>query len=412
MTLLLPASLVIVGGSPCWAQAEPANDEEIDALTGNWGGGRNYLLSRGVDLGLAYTGDVWGNVAGGLEQGIVYLDNWDLTLALDAEALMGWKGGSFFFYFLGNQFGSPSDLVGDHQAASNIDAPDTFKLYEAWLEQRFGSVFSIRAGLYDLNSEFDANEVGGLFINSSQGIGPDFSQAGENGPSIFPNASLGLRLRLDPTPWLYAQAAVLDGVPGDPDRPKALAIRFDPNDGALIAVEVGVAPASAKAQAHFALGGWHYTARFDHLTEIDATGNPLRLRANRGAYLIVEAWGLGEVDDPDQGLGVLLRLGLANAQVNPFLGYTGGAIRYTGLIPGRDADQIGLGVAAVHNGKFMQETMQADDPRTEIAIEFSAAIELTPWWILHPDVQFIIHPGTAADVQNALLLGLRTEVVF
>ena len=70
------------------------------------------------------------------------------------------------------------------------------KLYEAWFEQTlFDDRLSFKAGLYDLNTEFDVVETAGLFINSSHGIGPDFSQSGVNGPSIFPTTSLGIRVK-------------------------------------------------------------------------------------------------------------------------------------------------------------------------------------------------------------------------
>ena len=45
--------------------------------------------------------------------------------------------GRVFFYGLGNHGGRPSENVGDLQIVSNIEAPDTWKLYEAWFEQEF-----------------------------------------------------------------------------------------------------------------------------------------------------------------------------------------------------------------------------------------------------------------------------------
>ena len=39
--------------------------------------------------------------------------------------------------------------------------------------------------MYDLNSEFYRVESGGLFLNSSFGIGPEFARSGAGGPSPF-----------------------------------------------------------------------------------------------------------------------------------------------------------------------------------------------------------------------------------
>lgn len=79
----------------------------------------------------------------------------------------------------------------------SIDADNTWKIYEAWFQQKlFGDNLSILTGLFDLNSEFDLIETAGLFLNSSQGIGSNFSQTGLNCPSIFPNTSLWLRTKI------------------------------------------------------------------------------------------------------------------------------------------------------------------------------------------------------------------------
>lgn len=97
----------------------------------------------------------------------------------------------------------------------------------------------MRFGLYDLNSEFDAIDTAGLFVNSSFGIGPDYSQSGQNGPSIFPTTSVALRLAYQVTEHYYLQAAVLDGVPGDPNNNKGTHIQFNRGDGLLYAAEFG-----------------------------------------------------------------------------------------------------------------------------------------------------------------------------
>ena len=43
------------------------------------------------------------------------------------------------------------------------------RVYEVWLARRFKHG-GIKFGLIDLNSEFDVQEAGGLFLNSSAGI--------------------------------------------------------------------------------------------------------------------------------------------------------------------------------------------------------------------------------------------------
>ena len=54
-----------------------------------------------------------------------------------------------------------------------------------------------------------------LFLNSSFGIGPEFSQSGLEGPSIFPNTSVGARFAIKPIEEIVLRTAALDGVPVD-----------------------------------------------------------------------------------------------------------------------------------------------------------------------------------------------------
>jgi len=388
-----------------------------ETLTGGWGGMRERLSEKGVDFEFIYTGDVMSNISGGIQRQTDYLDNVDLTLSLDMEKLVHWKGASFFFYGIGNQGGSPSLNSGDAQGPSNIESPDAWKLHEAWFQQKlFQDNLSILLGLYDLNSEFDSIETASLFLNASQGMGIDFAQSGQNGPSAFPSTSLAARLRLEPKPWFYIQTAVLDGVPGDPNDPYSTQIQFDEGDGLLIATELGFLPGEleeGKPYGKLALGAWFYTGKFDHVLDVDSLGNPVRKKGSFGLYTLGEYNVFREKNDENQGLSVYARFGYANPSLNPINYYMGFGAVYTGLIPGRNGDQFGIAVANAINGKkFQQSQRRAGSPvkKTETNVEISYRAQLTPWLAMQPDVQFIINPGMDPAKTHAIQAGLRFEV--
>src|SRR5262245_1206686 len=150
--------------------------------------------SESVVLEATYTGEILRQVSGGLATGERYLDNLDLTLAANGAAL-GLEGLQFFGYVLyNNGHVFCEELNGSAQCISNIEATRALRLYELWTEWQLGAAGqSVRFGLYDLNSEFDSIDTASLFITPSQGIGPDLSQTGEHGPSIFPETSFGVR---------------------------------------------------------------------------------------------------------------------------------------------------------------------------------------------------------------------------
>lgn len=390
-----------------------------ETVTGDWGGLRSRLSDKGVDFEFVYTGDVMSNISGGIQRQTDYLDAIDLVLSIDAEKLLNWKGASFNFYGAGFQGGSPSANSGDAQGPSNIEADDAWKLLEAWYQQKlFNEKFSILLGLYDVNSEFDGMETASLFLNSSQGMGVDFSQSGLNGPSAWPNTALAVRARLELQKWFYLQVAVVDGVAGDPAHPHSTRIRWDSSEGFLITSEIGFLPGEMKDDApygKFALGSWIYTSEFDDVADVDGLGSPVRRSGNFGIYALGEYTVFREKDDPDQGLAVYGRFGYANPSINPISYYIGAGAVYTGLIPKRNQDKLGVAVATAINGsKFVNGQQAAGTPvkRSETNIEVSYKAQLTPWLAVQPDVQYIMNPGMDPSRGHALQVGARFEVLF
>jgi porin len=381
-----------------------------------------------VETGLTYTGEVVAVPAGGLDPGLRYLDNVDVTATVRSDSLIGWSGLTAHLYGLGNQGGTPSTLVGDAQVTSNIEAPLAWRLYEAWLQQTWGTRASVLVGLYDLNAEFDVNRTGSLFLNSAHGIGTAFGLSGRNGPSIFPVTSLAARLRVRVARRGYVQAAVMDGVPGDPSDPGGTVVRFGDDDGVLVASEAGVYLGSAapsrtalvdrtvdvSTPVKLAIGGWAYTTPLRPWPEVNRPGVvPVATRGSAGAYLLAEGRLRREPDTDEQGLSGFVRLGWANDRYNRFSRYVGAGLVYTGPFPGRNADRVGLAVASAFNGDAYQAVQRRGGrPVTaaETNVEATYAAPVTPWLTLIGDVQYVINPNTDPSIPDALLGGIRVVV--
>ncbi|HKA32611.1 MAG TPA: carbohydrate porin, partial [Candidatus Binatia bacterium] len=350
------------------------------------------LDTHGIQLGVRYDGEAFANATGGLRRGGGYLGNLNLQVTADAERLVGWPGATVFIYGLGIHGGRPSKkFVGDAQGVSNIEAPAKWKLEEGWVQQNlFDNRFSALAGRYDLNSEFYRLQSAGLFLNSSFGIGAEFSQSGVEGPSIFPNTSVGARFAVKPTEQMVVRTAVLDGVPVE--RPSGAQAVFANHDGALIVTEAAylyrpVGPEQPRTRGFLigrnccgayrgkvAAGAWYYTASFDDLKELRPNGKPVRHRGSGGAYLIGDWIVYQDAKEPDRQATLFGQFGMADPQVNRFAYYTGGGATITALIPGRNQDQLGIGVAAAHNGaEFMsaQRKQGLGVERSEVALELT-----------------------------------------
>lgn len=391
---------LIVGAlcAPRLGHAEDAPDYAATTLSGDWGGARSTLASRGVAAELSYTVDVMGNPAGGgVKRGVTLLDNINVIVTLDGEKLLGARGTTAKLFLHRNDWGAPNqDLVGSAQGLDNIEIGDEdHLLYEAWIQQRFGDRLSVRAGLYDLNSEFYATATSGVFIHPSYGIGVDLSQTGNKGPSIFPLTAVAARAKLQVTETLYVQAAVLDAMPGE--------LRFD--EGLLLVAEAGATPTD---RSKLALGGWSYTHEF--ATMMDAGSG-----VSRGGYALAEHRVFTEHGSEDQGASVFARAGIATGDVNQFdYAWTAGVV-YTGLVPGRDAGNLGLAVARAHNGApyraaAMMTGQELAPAETQLELTYQDAV--TPWLSAQVDGQLVVKPGTDPGVASAVVVGTRISGRF
>jgi porin len=287
--------------------------------------------------------------------------------------------------------GLSEELVGDLQTVSNIDAPHGTRLLEAWLAVPIGDQTSVLFGRYDLNGEFDSIEAGGLFLGSSHGIGPDISQTGAVGPSIFPNTAFGIRVQHASERGGELRIAAIDVDASE---------EYDDGDapfsgGPMFVLEYQWPLPSATVKT----GVWRYTRTCDSMS-------PGERGAQYGGYASVER-GFG----PD--LVAYGRVGAANASVSRIGLYTGGGIVHTGgVLPDRD-DSIGFAIAYARNGHGYVDAMhEAGEAVTagEQAYELTWRVAVGEHVVLQPDVQYVVDPDSNPRLDDALVLNLRVEI--
>lgn len=349
-----------------------------------------------------YTGELWQVASGGLSTGTRYLQNLDVSLTADLNPY-GIPGGTLFVYGLSNNKSVLSaDLIGDAQVISNIDNGRVYRVMEAWFQQELpglGRGARYKLGLINLNNEFDVIETAGLFIGSSHGIGPDFSQTGENGPSIFPSSAPAILADISLAEGVRLSAGIFDAVPNDPDRPARHKLSL--NEGALLVAEANY---TAPGGMRLGLGAFTYTAAFEPLLALPGE----RVKGNSGLYGVIEA-------PLSERLSGWLRLGLANARINPVNYYTGGGLVLSAPFAGRKDDLLGLAVAIAWSGGDFKRLTRAGGGRpanAETEIELTYRFALSDTLALQPDLQYVINPGGTGALKNALVLGIRLEVGF
>jgi porin len=365
----------------------------------------------GIEVTAGYTADLRRNTRGGIEQGN--------ALSGLLEAAAAWRSASL----LPGAFVTTSasliqvagdsvsgDLVGDLQGLNNIEADAGWYLYDLWSEVSFGSgsAASVRAGLLDLNAEFDTSDTAGFFVGPPFGIGTDLAQTGENGPAVFPVTALGLRLGGELGESLQWRIAAYEGTPGRTDRQRFATAELSQGEGALLIGELAFAPARLHK---LAFGAWTYTASFGRV-DAAATGNDARGKGNRGAYAMIDA-PLGSLGEAR--VDGMLRAGIANARYNAVGTYVGGAVVVSNLLSGRPDDGFGIAIAHARTGGQFRTQLAADGGRPakgETALELTWRAPLAQWLAVVPGLQWVASPGADRAARNAFVAGVRFEMAW
>ncbi len=424
---------------PFEVRSNAAPEAVAATLLGDWGGIRRKASDQGFDFTVQYIAEGAGNVAGGVAQGAVYNGLLNLAADVDFAKLAGWSGATFHAAMLYPHGRSLTEhYVNDLFTLSNLDASDDVHLFELWLEQNlFAGKCSARVGQMAVDQEFAFTEQGALFANAAFGW---FPIAGNNVTApVYPQGAPGVRLKWLPTEQSFLQFAITDGdvnptdAAGHETNPHGVEFRFD--EGAFLIGEAGyqwcLGDETKPGMVKF--GGWYHTAdtasmRWDDtglsLADPLSSGNPAMLSGNWGVYLAAEQvlWKEDSAEQESaQGLGVFGRAGYAPADRNTLGLYLEGGVTRTGLLPGRDDDVCGLGLAYGQLSRAVQD-LGADAnffnatndpvPDYELVIEAEYQIQVRPGLAVQPGLQYIIHPGGSTAIDDALVLSLRTIIEF
>lgn len=355
----------------------------------------------------SYRGDVIGVVRGGTKRGTRYLDNLDVVADLDLDRAVALRGTTVHAHMLSNLGGTPNDLAGSIQGIDNIEVSrHRAKLFQLWVEHDLGRDTSVLAGLYDLNSEFYANDAAGLLVAPAFGIGSELSATGPNGPSIFPSTALTVRLRIKRDRW-FAQAALLNanaGSPGDPD-----GVSLSDRHGLLAIGEIGFDDGTHK----LSFGAWRYTRRQPAILPADMAGTRPNA-VSQGAYVIAQATLAGSPDAPRQLHG-FFRAGLSDAHTTPFSGGWQAGLLLERLFASRPDSALSVGVNTAFLSPRYRRALPVGEsrpPRSETGFEITYSDRILPHVSIQPDLQYVLNPAGGGAVPDALVIGLRFQIDF
>ena len=365
-------------------------------------------------LRLLYTGEIWNNVQGGIRTGWDYMQNIDAQLSVDTERAYGWTGGRFFIEgFYGNGPSFNENFIGSVQDASVIDVGrnNMARLYQVYYDQHVAATGTdIRVGVMDIETEFGITRAMDPFFNGAFAWTTTLDHSGEqlNGPSTFPNTSLGIRVRQKITDQLSIQGAVLNGMADLPDSSRAIDIEINRQNGALAIAEIDYTPI---ARTKIYGGYWQYTGLFDTQNEFNDDGSVRQVWGSHGAY-VGAGTRLYTIEGP-RGLDAFVNFGVADDRTNEVDRSVNAGLTWTGLIASRAADKLSFGVSTAHAGNPFQQAQIAAVGSVhtyETVFEVTYRARVNEWLTVQPDVQYIINPGFDPTLKNAFMFGLHFEV--
>lgn len=363
-------------------------------------------------LELVYKGDYLRATKGAAKKQDAYMGHLNLGLTVDGDKAFGLPGSTVYANVMHNHGNQINEIVGTQQGIDNIETSATSaKVYQLWWQQQFmDDKVSVLGGLYDLNTEFNVTESSGVFIHPSFGAGADVSQSG---PSMFPTTGLGLRIRGELTDQVYGQLAILDGVPGNPNKAKGTHVRLSSKEGYYWIGEagwrVGDDADSEKVVTKIAGGAWRFTKKQDDLLLVDSNNNPEK-QTNSGFYVVAEQQ-LLKHEDGRRIMG-FARYGVADKDVNEMKDNLVVGVALEGVLAQRPDDTLGLGMSRVTFSQKAQDAqINASEQvlKSEMAIELTYQAKITDWLSVQPEVQYI---KTSADPsrENDLVVGVRFEI--
>lgn len=403
------------------AQAESAFDSQGQYLLGDWNGKRTELAQQGVKFEANLLTDTAYLADGGRNEGADPLTSAQLWLGtqLDMEKLAGWDSVTVRAVATARQGQSTSvrDLQGDAAQWANVQG--TFgrgnqdsRLTELSIEKNYKDQgLSIKAGRLGLGMDF--NVMACDFASTAFCA----AQMGKWQGNIWMNtpvAQWGARVKQQLNPDVAVQVGVYEFNPDNGNGTKegqGWSLDTDNADGVTIPAEVIWTPKSLVngLPGSYRVGGMYNTAD-DVANQKDVATGEGKNRTFAG-WLAVEQQ-LTLTGNGRQGLHSFANFTWHDRDTNKVDNSQQLGLKYIGLVDSQPNDILGLAVNRVHVNDRFADSRPVYDASAEYNIELNYSYNATKWLMLRPNLQYVINPGSSNQVDNALVLGLTTRVVF
>jgi len=411
---------------------------------------REWLNGYGGTLTLIETSEALGNVSGGVDRGAEYDGLTQGIFQLDTQRAFHWYGGTFNVSGLQIHGQNLSeDNLYTLQTSSGIESDRATRLWELWYDQKFDQEgrYDVKIGQQSLDQEFMSSQNALLFVNTMFGWAMLPSADMPGGGPAYPLSALGLRVHARPgNAWTLLAGAFTGNANQQNDSGTAF-----PTDGLLGIAELQYAYPSLGLTVHsdnkmplariYKIGAWYDTVKFDD-QRFDNTGLSLANPASSGTarthhgdyalYAVADQMLWVDPTDNDRTISVFLRpMGTPLSDRNEIDFSMNAGLTFSEPIRHRDDDTLGVGMGFAHvssraadldrDQKLFSNSSNYPIRDGETFVEATYQYQVTPWWQVQPDFQYVFNPGagvanpkspTGKKVGNEAVLGFRMNFAF
>jgi len=410
-------SVLIGTNTACFA--ENLFDVNRTNLTGDWDGKRTALADKGIKFDASSNLDIAYLADGGYapRQDPTYVSQFSLGSTLDLEKLINVDGVSVRVIIMARQGQSVSvEQISDPQAPQLANVQANYgrgnsgtRLAELSIEKNFSNaVTSIRVGRFAMGTYF--NVMSCDFQNNSF-CG---AQMGKWQGSKWINAPVSqwaVMSKYSFNPEAFIQFGVFEYNPKNLEENEGWNLDTKDADGFNIPVELVWQPKNAvnDLPGIYRIGAFYNTS--------DEADNQKDIVTGESEDNTYGVWGgveqqLSSRNLPNQGLYGFMNFSFHNKTTNKIGNMQQVGLKYIGLLDTHANDIFGLAINRISVSDRFRANYSNINEDAEYNFEINYSYFPVKWLMLRPNMQYIIHPGATNYINNALVLGFSSKIIF
>ena len=390
--------------------------EDRGHLFGDWKGGRERLLERGVDIDLQYLSDSLWNLRSPQRQRLASWNRVRGTVNLDLSRLTGAPGLTFHITGLWQGGGNLGTYLGAIANPSSMASGNTFRLDSYWIEERWVNERVIfRLGQFAGEDFYGTQHDGTSFI--LEPLGYALGNLGSTYESFDPPSTPAAELRVVPFQHLYVKSMVFaaDRIPFA-HNPTGFVPQF--RGAASTVSEVGWSPGQSAssvrafdtiAQRHGHSGLYQFGGSFNP-GKFQASGPTPIISGNYLIYLMASQAVWRKDKESSVGLDLTAATDFTPSNRSHIDRQTTVGFRYNEPLPLRQHNTISLGYVLSQSSRQFPAVSSATPLQPENALELNGLVQVTRFITLQPVVERFLNVG--GSTKQATVFGFRSKVDF